>query len=213
LLFPANSSFASHSVEDTLTIQTIWITGNKSCYYNDERRMNEWHDEIIRKYLSLYGLRFYTYTPICMTEAQYQIFGPADYTDLLIVIYNKNIGRDELHSRNIGGFFSSASSDTKNELRIEVCECPNYVYNENVWVLSHELAHFALFYLGYPRDVFVDWVHDIQFRYYAYCPEGDTTNIRCNGLWQKIEGNTRNYKVMKVYSGAFGVTPPQAKFE
>jgi len=212
LLFPANSSFASHSVKDTLTIQTMWVTGNKSCYYNDERRMNEWNDEIIKKYLSLYGLRFYTYDPVCLTDWEYENYEPHDYTDLLIVIYNKNVGRDELHSRNIGGFFSWGSSDTKNELRIEVCECPNFDYNEDVWVLSHELAHFALFYLGYPGDVFADWVHDIQSKYYAYCPDGDTTSISCNGLWQKIDGYTRNYKVMKVYPGTFGIVPPQAKF-
>jgi len=102
--------------------------------------------------------------------------------------------------------------ENKNALKIEVCECPSFTFNDSVWVLSHELAHFALYYLGYDRDTFAGYVHSAQSRYYAYCPEGDTTDSRCNNLWQKMIGYSRDYKVMKVFPGATSATPPQAKF-
>jgi len=147
-----------------------------------------------------------------MTEEEYKEYEPPNYTDLVIVIYNKNVGRDELHAKSIGGFFQARDIHSKDALRIVVCECPSFVYGDNVWVVSHELAHFALFYLGYPPSVWVDWVHNTQGQYYAYCPEGDTTDSRCDGLWQKYEGYSRNYKVMKVYPGAYEKDPPVAKF-
>ncbi len=41
LLFPTNSSFASHSVKDTLTIQTIWVTGNNSANNENSISFND----------------------------------------------------------------------------------------------------------------------------------------------------------------------------
>ena len=211
LIFPANTVFAS-DYTDELTIQTVWVTGNKSCYHNDEQRLAEYNDEIILNYLSFYGIKTWSYEPQCLTEQEYENYQPPQYTDLLIVIYNKNIGRDILHARNIGGYFQSADYIHTSGLRIEVCECLSSQLNDPVWVLSHELAHFALFYLGTPQDVWVDWVHDIQSKYYYYCPDGDTTNPNCNGLYFKYEGTNRNYKVMALYTPAIGVEPPQKKF-
>lgn len=210
-VFTTNSVNAK-SYKDTLTIQTIWVTGNNSCNHNDVQRMNEYDKEIIQKYLSLYGLDFYYYTPTCMTQWEYDSYQSPEYTDLLIVIYNKNVGRDVLHAKNIGGFFEWSNMENKNALKIETCECPSFEYGDPIWVLSHELAHFTLYYLGYDRDIFEGYVHSVQSRYYSYCPDGDTRDSRCDGLWQKIEGYSRDYKVMKVFPGATSATPPQAKF-
>ncbi len=41
LLFLTNSSFASHSVKDTLTIQTIWVTGNNSANNENSISFND----------------------------------------------------------------------------------------------------------------------------------------------------------------------------
>ena len=211
LLIPTNTIYAK-SVQDTLTIQTIWVTGNKSCYFNDNARLMEYHNEIILKYLGLYGLYPYSYEPVCINELEYESYQPPDYTDVLIVIFNKNIGRDVLHANNKGGYFAYDDSGNKSELRIVVCECPSFKYNDSAWVISHELAHFALFYLGLPESEWADWVHNVQSRYYAYCPDGDTTSYLCNGLYLKIEGYTTNYKVMAINTEAYGKTPPQIKF-
>lgn len=211
LFIPVNSAY-SQSPKEQFTIQTIWVTGNKSCYHNDIQRLNEYHEEIILKYLSLYGIYPRYYPVKCMTEAEYDSYQPYDYTDLLIVIYNKNIGRDVLHANNMGGYFQTSDYISKNGLKIVVCECEGYNFNDAIWVLSHELAHFSLFYLGLPKETWVDWVHNVQTKYYRYCPDGDTTNSNCNGLWQKYEGTNRNYKVMKVNRDAYGHSPPQVKF-
>lgn len=210
IIVPLGKVSAS-SFKDTLTFQTIWVTGNKSCYYNDQQRMNE-YNELIKLYLSKYGLDYWYYNPECMTEAEYASYQPPDYTDLLIVVYNKNIGRDILHARNMGGFFQWGDQVNKNVLRIETCECLSSKYNDPVWVLSHELSHFTLYYLGFPQEVFADWVHQVQYAYYAYCPDGDITDPRCNGLYTTIEGANRNYQVMAIYQDAYYATPPQKKY-
>ncbi|MCV0411583.1 hypothetical protein [Nitrosarchaeum sp.] len=211
LLIPVNTIYAK-SAQDTLTVHTVWVTGNNSCYHNDVQRMNEFNKEIIVKYLLAYGLDFFYYPPTCMTESQYRSYTSPDYTDLVIVVYNQNIGRDILHARNIGGFFEWSNTSNKNALTIETCECMSSNFNDSVWVLSHELAHFALYYLGYDRDIFEGYVHAVQSRYYSYCPDGDTRDSRCDGLWEKIKGYSRDYTVMKVYPGATSVKPPQAKY-
>ena len=113
LLLPINFIYAK-SAQDTLTIHTIWVTGNNSCYYNDVQRMNEFHKEVIMKYLQAYGLDFYYYPSECMTQWEYDSYESPDYTDLVVVIYNKNVGRDVLHAKNIGGFFEWSNTENKN---------------------------------------------------------------------------------------------------
>lgn len=210
LSFIPNQSFAK-SVKDTLTYQVIWVTGNKSCYQNDHNRLQE-YDALTARYLSAYGISAFYYDPICITEEAYKTYQAPQYTDLLIVVYNQNIGREILHERNMGGFFQWRDTDMKNALKIEVCECAAFDYNDWPWVLSHELAHFALFYLGYSYEDFVGWVHQVQKMYYEYCPDGDVREPVCSGLYMRLEGPNRTYQVMTIPKEALSAIPPQQKF-
>jgi len=210
LSFIPSQSFAK-SVKDTLTYQVIWVTGNKSCYQNDYNRLQE-YDALTAGYLSAYGISAFYYDPICITEEEYKTYQAPQYTDLLIVAYNQNIGREILHERNMGGFFQWTDSGMKNALKIEVCECAAFDYNDWPWVLSHELAHFALFYLGYSYEDFVGWVHQVQKMYYEYCPDGDVREPVCSGLYMRLEGPNRTYQVMTIPKEALSATPPQKKF-
>lgn len=213
LMFVPGQPISASSAEDTLTFKIVYVTGNKSCYYNDNQKMNEYF-EFAKKYLNRYGVSYYSYGPSCLSMTEYENYQPPSLTDILIVIYNKNTGREILQDHDMGGFFRSLDYGNVNGLRIETCDCDGFNrFNEQFWVFSHELSHFVLFYLGYDRDVWVDWVHDVQSKYYAYCgTQGDTTYWKCNSLYTKIEGYSRDYKVMAINSDAYGKTPPQAKF-
>lgn len=211
LLFPVEVGYSS-SPKDSLTIQTIWVTGNKSCFSNDWQRLEEYQRDLILPYLNIYGLEPLTQPLECMSQSEYELFESPDYTDLLIVIYNKNIGRNILHSNNLGGYFLSEDIFSKNGLRIEVCECPTFEYGDPVWVLSHELSHFVLFYYGMPQEIWLDWVHIVESLYDENCPEGYTITPKCEGLWREYRGENRDFKVMEIYSEALGKTPPRVKF-
>jgi len=199
------------SVEDTFTFQLIWVTGNRSCYQSDHQFMAEYQD-LTQTYLSAYGLDHFYFPAQCITLAEFEDFQPPQYTDLLIVVYEKTTGRVILHDNFRGGYFQPYDTLHSSGLKIETCQCPSFNYNDPIWVLSHELSHFALYYLGFTPTIWVDWVHNIQNRYYQYCPDGDTTDNRCNGLYTKIHGISRVYKTMSIYPTADQGTPFQSKF-
>jgi len=69
------------------------------------------------------------------------------------------------------------------------------------WILSHELAHFALQYLGYPHHDYVDYVHDTHDEYYR-CEDTNFRNDFCHELYFPIKrvddyGNVFWIKAMK----------------
>lgn len=72
---------------------------------------------------------------------------------------------------------------------------------DTAWTLSHELAHFALEYLGYPKADFTGYVHSIDDEY-DRCVETNFRNDFCSELYYEIKrlddrGNSYWIKVMK----------------
>ena len=62
----------------------------------------------------------------------------------------------------------------------------------NASILSHELSHFILRYLGYPESVFRDWVHLTQKRY-DQCSENNFSFSDCHNTFTTIKGRTGTY--------------------
>ena len=62
----------------------------------------------------------------------------------------------------------------------------------STWVLSHELAHFALFWKGYPSDVWKTGVHTIQSAY-ERCTSEDATGAFCLKLWTTVKTKSGKY--------------------
>lgn len=202
---------ATHSPSDTLTYHLVYITHNKSCYNYDIQIMNK-YNEITTHYLTGYGLQHFYYDPLCISEKKFESYQKPKYLDILIIVYSKSLGREVLHENNIGGFFRWINESDKQELRIEVCDCPSFKYGDPVWVLSHELSHFALFYLGFGPEAYVDWVHNNQAIYYQYCKNGDYRDSHCPPIFMKLEGSSYDYSVMVIPEEAHSATPPQKKF-
>jgi len=202
---------ATHSASDTLTYQMVYVTHNKSCYNYDIQITNK-YNEITTLYLSAYGLQHFYYDSLCITEKEFESYRTPQYTDILIVVYSKSLGREILHENNIGGFFTWVNGDKKDPLRIEVCDCPSFNYGDPVWVLSHELAHFALYYLGFERETFEGWVHYNQNIYYTYCEDGDYRDPHCPPIFAKLQASTYSYSVMNIPEEAYDAKPPQKKF-
>ena len=79
------------------------------------------------------------------------------------------------------------------------------------WILSHEIAHFALHYYGYPEEIWGDGVHKIQERY-NNCQTIDISLAYCAPIWTTIKTTSGKYfSVMKpVYTEQY-IVPTQQK--
>src|SRR3989304_4033887 len=64
-------------------------------------------------------------------------------------MHDRNKGRAELHSNDIGGFYSHIGREWTHNHTIVFCDCPNFKFSDPNWILTHELSHFILYYLGF----------------------------------------------------------------
>ena len=196
--------------QDQVTWQLVFLSADHGCGNYHYQMMNK-YGEIAAKYFELYKFPNAESPPICMPASQYQHYKVPSGTDLIILVSDYEIGRKELNSNNIGGFYEHVGTDkTKNHI-IEICDCPNFHFSDPVWLLSHELSHFILYYDGFNRTIAEDYVHKLGAKY-DYCMEVKYTQA-CDDLKTRIHGT--NYfawaNVMKPYGPAVGITPiPQS---
>ena len=67
------------------------------------------------------------------------------------------------------------------------------------WVLTHELAHFVLDYLGEPESIMVDWVHDRE-NWNRLCILEDLYHPTCDEIYSELEVNGMRVIVMEPYA-------------
>jgi len=204
--------FASaQSANTNLAYQLVYVTHNRACGNYDYQMTNE-YNRITKLYLQEYGVSHYGFSPDCVSQLNLDSYTPPDYVDLFIIVYSKNLGREVLHENNIGGLFHWIDASNAGHLTIEVCDCPAHVFGDPDWLLSHELAHFVLYHLGYDRSIFIDWVHQIQDTKNTYCPDGDFTVYECSNIYTILDAEEYDYKAMIPYPGAYNRYPPQEKY-
>ena len=169
---------------------------------------NQYHDTAIG-YFELYQLENYHYDPLCISEKKYstQYEIPQDL-DLLILVYDRNLGRAELFANGIGGLYHHEGEDlTKNHVII-LCDCPNFEYSDPTWILTHEMSHFILFYKGFNKSIVEDLIHakDAQ---YDICLESGLASLSedCTSVKSKMIINAYQRTVMKIFAPAVGQSP------
>ena len=59
----------------------------------------------------------------------------------------------------MGGLYSHTGSDRSFNHVIMICDCSTFYYSEPVWILSHELSHFVMYYRNYEMSVIEDLIH------------------------------------------------------
>jgi len=200
LFIPLNSS-AIHDSKD-ITWQLVMISSYPACSGYHYQMMVK-YNEITEKYLELYQAPNISYKPTCMTQYDYDSeYSAPDELDLLILVYDRNKGRADLHSYEIGGIYSHIGKEWTHNHTIIFCDCSNFNYSDPPWILSHELSHFILYYLGYDLPVVEEQIHELDLKY-DYCVERkyDTS---CNEVKSNIRGYSQNYVVMKPYEPAVG---------
>ena len=202
LVSSAVPSFAVHQSEK-LTWQLVMISSYPACS-NYHYQMTERYNEITQSYFGLYQLENTNFKPICMTEKKYNTeFEPSVDLDLLIVVYDRNKGRAELHSNDIGGFYSHIGREWTHNHTIVFCDCPNFKFSDPNWILTHELSHFILYYLGFDSKVVEDHVHDLDAKY-DYCVEEEYDEAKCLPVKTRMDTDSHRWTVMAPYAGAIG---------
>jgi len=193
--FATNSVFATHLSEE-IKWQLLFIS-SKACSIHNFQMMTQ-YDEISEKYLELYSLENTKYEPICISQEKYL----SDYEvphdlDLIILVYDRELGEQQLHSQKMGGLYSHTGSDRNYNHVIILCDCSNFYYSDPVWILSHELAHFILYYRNYEMSVIEDLIHANDAEY-DKCIKGGSV---CDSIVKKIsiDSSSRIFSVMPIF--------------
>ncbi|KRT60490.1 MAG: hypothetical protein XU09_C0009G0039 [Thaumarchaeota archaeon CSP1-1] len=205
LILVSSSAVPSYAVHqsDKLTWQLVMISSYPACS-NYHYQMTERYNEITQSYFGLYQLENTNFKPICMTEKKYNTeFEPSADLDLLIVVYDRNKGRAELHSNDIGGFYSHIGREWTHNHTIVFCDCPNFKFSDPNWILTHELSHFILYYLGFDSKVVEDHVHDLDAKY-DYCVEEEYDEAKCLPVKTRMDTDSHRWTVMAPYADAIG---------
>ena len=166
LVVSPNYSYATHKSEK-VSWQMVFLSSYPTCS-NYQYQMTRQYALIAEKYMEAYKFENSKYSPKCMSESKYSNYQIPDDLDLLILVYDRNIGRKELNANDIGGFYNHVGADRAKNHAIVFCDCPNFKFSDPVWILSHELSHFILYNKGFGPHVVEDMIHSMDNRY-DYC--------------------------------------------
>lgn len=200
--FAVNDVFGN-TTSDQLTWQMVFISSDSACSNYHFQMMHTYYD-IAKKYLKLYELKNYSYDPICITEEKYlsDYENPSDM-NLIILVYDKDLGKKELHGNQMGGLYIHNGVDRTQNHAIIICDCPTFNYSSPVWILTHELSHLVLTFAGYDVKIIEDLVHENDIKY-DECLKQST---QCTSSYLKLIAGSGGYaySVMPLYEPAIGV--------
>jgi hypothetical protein len=202
IIFPEQSLEAS---PQGVTWQLVVISSEPACsgyHYTMVQKYNE----ISQKYLDLYKIDHNNYQPECFTEKDFaeEYEKPFDL-DLIILVFDKDKGITDLHTHNTGGIYMHQGNDLSTNHSVIICDCPNFKYSDPVWILSHELSHFVLNYLGFDLKLVEEEIHGLDYKFDS-CVEGVYDNL-CSTIKTRIETSRADVTVMIPYEKAIGKEP------
>ncbi len=192
----ANQASATH-LSDEFTWQLVVLSSTPACSNYHYQILNK-YDVITEKYFELYQFENSKYDPLCFPITDYLDFysSPEDL-DMLIIVLDSNLGQEELHKRKMGGLYTHSGTDKFSNHAIIMCDCPNFYYSDPVWILSHELSHFILYYLEYDSSIIEGLVHSYDEKY-DQCRQSYTDD--CVDIINKLRVDEMSY--------SFSVMPP-----
>jgi hypothetical protein len=200
--FISNEAFANH-MSEKMKWQVVFISSHPACSNYHYQMMNRFH-AMSGAYLNEYGIENESYPPICLPIEKY----PQNYEqhydlDLFVLIYDRNLGEEILQGNDVGGFYNHFGVDRTTNHVIVFCDCPNFNFSDPIWILTHELSHFALVYLGYDPSIIENLVH-ANDKSYDECREDWVEG--CESVIQKLPTEKFGYEfsVMPIYKPAVG---------
>lgn len=211
LVFQYGNAYATHLTEKT-SWQLVYVSHNPVCSNYDYQVLKK-YTEITEKYFELYKFANTKYEPTCMTDDFFKTSYEAPLEiDLVIVVYDRDLGEAELHSKKFGGAYLHDGSNRQQNHVILLCDCATFYYSDPVWILSHELSHFILYALNFNADIIEKLVHANDKKYDSCIKD---YNAYCSSVIHKLRVDSMAYSfsVMAPYKNAIGIkkldTPSQ----
>jgi len=198
----ANQASATH-LSDEFTWQLVVLSSNPACSNYHYQILNK-YDVITEKYFELYQFANEKYEPKCYPITDYlDFYSSPDDLDMLIIVLDSNLGKEELHKRKMGGLYTHSGTGKLSNHAIIMCDCPNFYYSDPTWILTHELSHFILYYLEYDYSIIEGLVHSFDEKY-DQCRQSYTEN--CVDVVNKLRVDEMSYSfnVMPPYEQAIG---------
>jgi hypothetical protein len=202
--FAIDDAFATHFSEDTKW-QLVYLTDTNVCSNYDYQMTNK-YDEITEKYFELYQFDNTKYEPLCMNHFKYDaIYEFPQDLDLIVLVYSRNLGEVELNDQKMGGLFTHTGPNRSINNAIIICDCPNFNYSDPVWILTHELSHFVLYFLEHNMHVIEDFVHEYDEKYDQCRTSYD---VSCSTVLTKlrVDDMAYSFSVMPPYEPAIGIS-------
>ncbi len=200
--FVINDAFDNNSPNE-LKWQMVFISSAPACS-NYHYQMMETYYDVALQYLKLYELENISYDPFCITEKKYlSNYENQSDLDLLILVYDKDLGEKELHANQMGGVYTHSGTDRTQNHVIIICDCANFDYSSPVWILSHELSHFVLYYNNFEMTVIEKLIHVNDVKY-DQCLEESIT-CKSSSIKMMAGPGRYEYSVMPIYHPAVGV--------
>jgi len=197
-----NDVFANPE-SDELKWQMVFISSVSACSNYHHQMMYTYYDVVV-EYLKLYQVENDSYDPLCITEEKYYSeYQNSDDLSLIIFVYDEDLGQKELHANKMGGLYTHSGIDRTQNHAIIICDCSNFYYSTPVWILSHELSHFVLYYNDFEMSVIEDLIHANDVKY-DQCLE-DSTVCKSNAIKMQAGPGGYLYSVMPIYEPAVGI--------
>lgn len=201
LFIPSDSSAMDESGKMRWAL--VYISADSGCS-NYQYQMTNAYDEFVTKYFELYTFANSKYKPQCMPDTKYSNYQTPDDLDLLVLVYDKQIGKKEMHTNNVGGLYSHLGDDrTKNHI-VVLCDCPTSGFSYPMFALSHEMSHFITYYLGFDLST-QEEIHQISAKFNE-CNDGYWNNQTCADVVVRVNGDYyfSHATVMAPYAPAIG---------
>jgi hypothetical protein len=181
----------------------LFVTSGDNCTWDEFGKMH-FYNEATFYYLQVWGLEPIMIDPLCVPNTSIETL-PDEYfgKDLTIIVTDEAIGYNQLLlEQHEWGHFQTPNlivmGDLKNVAEYFGQSADTDIASE--WTLSHELAHFVLYFVGEPEEIWVDWVHDTQEAdYYCLDPNNVDDSI-CTEIYDTIIVNGMEVIVMKPYA-------------
>ena len=171
--------------------------------------LNEVYSSLTAKYFELYQLESTSHEALCMTELEYSNYQMNEDVDLLILIYDGDVGEKILQPNKVDGLYIHTGNDRTQNHLIIMCHCSDFdsSYEQILpsWILSHELSHFLLSYKGYPQSVIQNVVHENEDGYDT-CVGTNFQDEYCKNFKTNLRPDSvgADFPVMTPYEPAVG---------
>jgi len=196
----ANEAFATHE-HGELKWQMVFVSSSSGCSNYQYQMLNK-YSEITDKYLAMYNLENFKYEPLCFPITKYSSeYQSPDDLDLIVLVIDRNLGEAQLHVQKMGGLYTHIGTDREQNHSIVVCDCPNFYYSDPIWILTHELSHFALNYRGYDSSMVEGLVHSNDERY-DQCREYSDKSCKPFIMKLRLDSFAHSFNVMPIYEPA-----------